>query len=161
MKKIFSTIKYVLSMAVFFGVTNYAFAQCPNGSTNVNVAMANETFTGENSWLLWDATAGTALAGVSSNPAAGNACVNTTPSGGWVNGASVDACVVNGNTIELYTYESFGDNWNGGTLSVTTNEDASAYTDGCLANVGGVLYEGGSTADDNDLTAGTGDGGID
>jgi subtilisin-like proprotein convertase family protein len=146
-------------------------AQCPVGQTRVNLAMSGETFTGENGFILWNASAGVALARVGTNNIPGVACPvgvvpATTASGIWTNGASVNVCAPNLATLQLFTYESFGDNWNGGRLVVTTNETGAA--NGCnaqmlpLFNGGNPIPAGGVLvpADDNDLIDGTGDGGI-
>jgi len=169
MKKIYSLIQFsLLAMVIFSSAATNLNAQCADGTTEVSVTMSNETFDGENSWLLWDATAGMALAGVNSNatsmPAGGTPavpCANTTPSGGWVDGQTVSACVTDGNVIELYTYESFGDGWQNGNLLVETTEDATAFVAVPCAPQNFLLFDGSSTASDNDLVAGTGDGGID
>ena len=122
-----------------------SYAQCPVGQTEVSITMSGETFTGENAWLLYDATAGSAVA-----------CVNSNPNE-WVNNQTVTACVNDGNTIELYGYESFGDGWNGGQLDVWTTESGAA--NGCM-NQNIFLFSGASSAFDNDRAAGTADSGI-
>ncbi len=107
--------------------------QCPDGETNITILMDNEAFPSENSWELWDATAGEQVV-----------CFDN-----WTNGTSVDVCITNGNTYELYGYESFGDGWNSGTLEVITSEDASNYMGSCFANEGNVLFSGTSLASGN------------
>jgi subtilisin-like proprotein convertase family protein len=139
-------------------------AQCPVGRTRVNLAMSGETFTGENGFILWNATAGQALVRVGTNNTPGVACPPgvvpaSTGSGLWINGQSVNVCAPDGATLQLFTYESFGDAWNGGNLVVTTNENGSI--NGCNAQNLALYTNGGiSPADDNDLIDGTGDGGI-
>ena len=135
---------------LFLGVlgTSNLKAQCPNGQTEITITVNGEGFTNEVGWVLFDATAGTVLQ-----------CFDTEPTT-VVNGAAIPTCVPHGNSMEIYTYESFGDNWNGGMITVEATEDASAYTDGCLPVDGVVLSTFAPSADDNDITAGTGDGGI-
>lgn len=146
MKKIYNFLTKLTVCCVMMLAVQVSYGQCPAGQTNVDITMANETFQGENAWFLWDATAGSAVACVNSNP------------GQWVNNSTVSACVNDGNTIELYGYESFGDNWNGATLTVETNETGAV--NGCGPN-NILLFDGGSSGpDDNDRTAGFGDGGI-
>jgi subtilisin-like proprotein convertase family protein len=163
MKKIYSLIQFCLvAMVIFSSATTSLNAQCMDGTTEVTVTMTNETFAGENSWILWDATAGMTIAGVNSAPGAAGAtaCANTTATGGWINNQSVTACAIDGNVIELYTYESFGDGWQNGNLLVETTEDATGYVATACSPQNFELYNGDSPASDNDLTAGTGDGGI-
>lgn len=143
-------------------MTYSASAQCPVGQTQVTITMGDAVFTGENGWMLWDATAGTTVAGVNSNQFGGTAvpCAVSTPGGGWVDNGTVDACVTDGNTIELYGYESFGDAWTGdASVSVESTEDGSA--NGCDQQNFQFITLAVSGALDNDLTAGFGDGGID
>jgi len=171
MKNIFSkiaqlTLSSCLLVMVFASV---GYGQCPAGQGQVCVTMDGETFEGENSWILWDATAGATLAGVSSNQFAGVQCANTTtapalPIGGWDDGATVMACVPVGNTIELHTYESFGDGWQNGVVTIDVCEDNSAGS--CVAAAAGIVVfappaDDALGPDDNDLSPGTADGGID
>ncbi len=146
MKKMYNLFIKLTSCFVLMLAVVTAYGQCPVGQTEISITTDNETFTGENSWFLWDATANSALA-----------CVNSGLNQ-WVNGATTAICVTDGNTIELYGYESFGDNWNNGTITAESSEDGSA--NGC-GNQSIVFFDGGSPGpDDNDRTAGFGDGGI-
>lgn len=124
----------VLAFFLLLGLGQVSLsAQCSDGQTNVSIAMDNEEFPGDNGWELWDATDGVRVA-----------C-----SDNWINGASVEACVTNGNEYELYGYDSFGDGWNGGTLEVVTSENGSNYMGECFANEGAVLFSGSSFASGN------------
>ena len=105
MKKIYSLIQFCLAaMVIISSAASSLNAQCMDGTTEVSVTMTGEAFDGENSWLLWDATAGMTLAGVNSNPAASTPCANTTASGMWTDNQTVTACVPDGNVIEPVSY---------------------------------------------------------
>jgi len=121
MKLIYSQIKNIACLVLVFGAIQTISAQCPAGQTQVCVEYGSGSFNGENSWLLWDATAGTDIA------------CDDAPS---VPG-TYTACATNGNTLELYAFETFGDNWNGATLSLSICENGSA--NGCDAQ-SSLLY---------------------
>ena len=112
MKKIKITQFICLAFLTLFGLQ--ANAQCPTGETNVTVTYTSGSFDGENAWSLWDATAGVELACYATNQGGAN---------------TQSACVTHGNDIELRAFESFGDNWNGATIAVATNDDGS--NNGC------------------------------
>src|SRR5690606_17259559 len=112
MKKIKITKLLCVVMAVFLGY--HANAQCPVGSTEVTVTYTTGTFDTENAWSLWDATSGTELL-----------CYATNQSGA----STQTTCVTHDNNIELRTWESFGDGWNGSTITVATTEDGTV--NGC------------------------------
>ncbi len=114
MKKIYNFLTKLTACTVLLLSVQVMYGQCPVGQTEVSVTMSGEIFTGENDWLLWDATAGSSVR-----------CQTT-----WTNNLTVTACATDGNTIELYGYETFGDGWNGGTLDVAITEDGSV--NGCL-----------------------------
>jgi hypothetical protein len=109
MKKIKITQFLCLAFLTLFGFQ--AIAQCPSGETEVTVTYTSGSFDTENAWSLYDATAGVELA-----------CYQTSQNGA----TSTTACVTQGNDIELRTFESFGDGWNGSTIAVATTEDGSA-----------------------------------
>lgn len=133
MKKIYNYLTKLTACAVLLLSVQVMFGQCPNGQTEVSITMSGETFTGENDWLLWDATANTSVR-----------CQTV-----WTNNATVTACATDGNTIELYGYESFGDGWNGGQLDLATSEDGSV--NGCVPqNI--FLFSGASNASGNGFT---------
>ena len=133
-QQVFALRKVVTFVMLLISFQVMLLGQCPDGETNITILMDNEIFPSENGWELWDATAG----------------VQVVCNSSWTNGASVEACIINGNTYELYGYESFGDGWNSGTLEVITSEDASNYMGACFANEGNILFSGTS------LAAGTG-----
>ena len=107
-------------MVAFFGLfgAQMALAQCPVGQTNVEVTTMSGTFDAENGWELVDATTNTVLLCESSGP-------------GIVAPGTFSTCVVDGNSIELHTYDDFGDTWNGAMIAVSSNEDGSV--NGCGA----------------------------
>ena len=110
--KNFNRLIALVTSFVLFGVV--AYAQCPAGQTNVDVTYIAGGFNAENGWALYDATAGTMLACASSGGAG--------PVAGTTN-----VCVVDGNNIELHTFESFGDGWcPPASIEVATN--AVSYT---------------------------------
>ena len=147
----FTLIKYLfLSIGMMFGLQT-ATAQCGVCEVEVSVTMSGETFAGENSWVLWDATAGASLACVNSNTFNGFGGVS------WVNGSTLTACAPVGNSMEVHVYESFGDGWQGGTLTVAFSEDGSVNN---CPNSDPIASIGPGAQSDNDLTAGFGDGGI-
>ncbi len=115
MKLIYSQIKYIACFALVFGAMHSVKAQCPPQSQQVCVTYTSGSFNTENSWLLYDASAGVELA-----------CDGTSPTVG-----TTMACVPSGNTVELYAYETFGDSWNGATLALDMCEDGS--NNGCDA----------------------------
>ncbi len=127
MKKLKFTNIFSLCLMVFglFAVQT-ANAQAPVGEAQIEVEYTGGSFNGENSWLLWDATAG---AEVLCDDAASVPGVYT-------------ANVTQGNTIELYAWETFGDNWNGATIEVRYNEDGSVNA--CAANMDVILAADGN-----------------
>ncbi len=151
-------------------LSQVAIAQCPAGFTQISVNMGDDAFPAENSWLLWDATAGapatfdlgpeTICGVVGTDPAPVMACVNSLTND-WVDNGSVTFCATIGNTYELYVYESFGDGWNGGGtgIGVTGADDGSG--NGCGPDASNYIPFGNPAPSGNDLTPGFGDGGID
>jgi hypothetical protein len=142
MKLIYSQIRNIACMVLVMGAMTAMYGQCPPGESQACVTYNSGSFNGENSWLLWDATTGTELL-----------CQDVAAVPG-----TTSVCVVEGNNIQLYAYETFGDQWNGATISVAYCDDGSA--NGCPQSE--VLYgpdgnPGG--ADGNDpLGCGTGVG---
>ena len=104
-----------LVVLALFGAQT-SFAQCPVGQTNVTVSTTSGTFDAENGWELVDATTNTVLLCESSGP-------------GIAAPGSFSVCVTDGNSIELHTYDDFGDTWNGAMIGVSSNEDGSV--NGC------------------------------
>ena len=76
-------------------VVQTASSQCATGETLLEVTYVAGGFNGENSWVLWDATADAEVLCGGQNPA----------------GGTTTACVNDANTIELHTFETFGDGW--------------------------------------------------
>ena len=109
-------------MMMVFGLfgAQTSFAQCPVGQTNVTVSTTSGTFDAENGWELVDATANTVLLCESSGP-------------GIAAPGSFSTCVVDGNSIELHTFDDFGDTWNGAMIGVSSSEDGSV--NGCGAQM--------------------------
>ena len=111
MKKIFNLflnqVTIVLAMVM---VGTLAYSQCPAGMSEVSITYNGGAFNGENSWLLWDATAGAAVL-----------CDDAPAVPG-----TFTACATEGNVLELYAYETFGDDWNGADISFASTEDGSA-----------------------------------
>jgi len=97
-------------------------AQCPAGQTQVTVTVDDTAgaFNTEHGWELVDATTNTVLACVSSAAGIPDGVISTT-----------DVCVIDGNDLELRTFDDFGDTWNGATISVASNESGAA--NGCNA----------------------------
>ena len=97
MKKIFnsltSKVVCVFALALFTGM---AYGQCPVGETNISATYTTGAFNNENGWLLWNASAGSVVLDGGNDPAAG----------------TMKACVPDGDVIELYSFETFGDGWN-------------------------------------------------
>jgi hypothetical protein len=124
---------FVMTLAV-----TVASAQCPVGQTKVDVTYTTGGFNGENSWVLYDVTAGVDLLCQTSNPPGGTQSV----------------CVTDNNVIELQGYESFGDGWcPPANIVLAVNENGSA--NGC-ANPNGAspgtvieLYNGNTGASGN------------
>ena len=108
------SIRILSSLALlFFTIVSY-------GQTTYEVTYTGGSFNNENSWLLWDATAGSELL-----------CDDATSVPG-----TYSVPVPSGNTVELYAWESFGDNWNGATLQLargSVSPDPSCAT-------GEILY---------------------
>ena len=123
MKKIFNlfTQQTALAFAMLLVVGGLS-AQCPANQVNVDVDYATGAFDAENGWALFDATAGQVLE-----------CYSTFTTGDQAS----SVCVPAGNNIEVYAWETFGDNWNGATLSVTVNEDGSV--NGCIPSMDAIL----------------------
>ena len=123
MKKIYHlfTQRIALVLAMMFTVGMLS-AQCPAGQTNVDVDYTAGGFNGENGWALFDATAGVVLA-----------CASTGGAGPATGVTSV--CVTDGNTIQLATFETFGDGWcPPAEIDVLVNETGAANA--CAAPAG-------------------------
>ncbi|MFT6021661.1 MAG: hypothetical protein ACI9CQ_004471, partial [Saprospiraceae bacterium] len=72
MKKTNFTKIMTLCLMVFGMLsTQTSQAQCPVGQTEVTVTMTVGGFNNENSWVLWDATAGAEVSCGGQGPAAG------------------------------------------------------------------------------------------
>lgn len=136
--KQFSCLAILFLLSVLY--VNTASAQCADDQTEITISMGSELFSGDNGWVLWDATANSEIL-----------CVDA-----WVNNTDVTTCISNGNNIQLYAYESWGDGWEA-VLTVTTSEDATNYTNGCAPNLGSVLFTGGYPDDGtfNTINCGT------
>jgi len=118
MKKIFNLfthqISCVVAMMMLVGVS---YGQCPMNETQLCVTYVTGGFNAENGWALWNASTSTPIAGFQ-NPAAGVSMF----------------CVPDGDVIELYAFETFGDGWcPPAMISVAACEDGS-NNGGCVNN---------------------------
>ena len=106
----------LMVFGMFAAQTGYA--QCPAGQANVEVTYFSGSFNQENSWLLWDATAGAEVL-----------CDDATSVPGVY-----PACATIGNTLELYVWDTFGDGWCSATIQVDANDDGSGTLSTMAAN---------------------------
>lgn len=90
MKKSFPKFSYLFATICFM-----AFAQFGMAQSTLSVTYATGGFNAENSWTLYDVTAGTEPICGGNNPTAG----------------TMTAPLVEGNTYELHGFETFGDGW--------------------------------------------------
>ena len=86
------SIRILSTLALLF------YTMLSYGQSTYDVTYTSGIFNGENSWLLWDATTNSEL------------LCDDEPSAPGTYSVPVPA----GHSIELYLWESFGDNWNGG-----------------------------------------------
>ena len=117
MKKIFNLLtKQVTCVFALLLLAGMTYGQCPAGETNVDVCYTAGGFNAENGWLLWNATTGAVQLDGGNDPAEG----------------TMTTCVTDGDVIELYVFETFGDGWClPACIDVKTNE--SGLVNGCAA----------------------------
>jgi len=124
---------YLILFSLFLGYN--ISAQCPAGQTEITIEINAAAFPTEIGWELVDQTA--------------NVVIACQPQGTYLVAGTVTEgpfCVTDGNALVFTGYDSFGDDWNGGSFNVIITEDGSVNgcgnQDGCI-----VIQDGGLDVD--------------
>lgn len=96
------------------------YAQCAAGEEEFEITVANAGFAGEVGWALYDdqnvAVASVACGSATSFP------------------LSATACLTPGDTYTFEAYDSFGDGWNGGTITIENLDESCVIQDAFLVD---------------------------